>query len=203
MNSLIYLDVFLSHPRSGLSLYLTEEQLKELARYMKLSGPEVVRGKLLGLRSEKGEKRDALAVFFSFNAFSPESRAFTHQPKDQKLRCVFQAFHPTLKLPDSGELLSFFGMFPARLNLDPAKGEGWVVLPEVLPPYMERHRLRRPTKPDEAPPAAAAPAPATDPAGGLVSVQLRLPGQPELAFNLPLAEAFGVALDWTRRGYAK
>lgn len=53
--------------------------------------------------------------------------------------------------------------------------------------------------------AAPAPAPATacDPGATQVSVQLCLPGQPPLTFVLPVADAFGVALDWTRRGFGK
>ncbi len=203
MNSLIYVDAFLSHPRSGLALYLALKPMEELARYMKWPKPEATRAALLGLRKEKDGDRDAFAVAFSFQPFSPESRAFARQSKDEKLRCTFQPLHKALNRPDNGELLSFFGLIPVRLNLDPAKGEGWVVLPESLPPYYERHVVRRPAAHAEAPPAAASTPPATDPAGGLVSVQLRLPGQPELSFSLPLSEAFGVALDWTRRGYAR
>ena len=52
-------------------------------------------------------------------------------------------------------------------------------------------------------PTQTAHAPAVDPGATHVSVQLCLPGQPPLTFLLPVADAFGVALDWTRRGYGR
>lgn len=52
-------------------------------------------------------------------------------------------------------------------------------------------------------PAQPAHTTAADPGATQVSVQLCLPGQPPLTFLLPVADAFGVALDWTRRGYGR
>lgn len=202
MSSFTYVPCFVSNPRSGLSLYLSPEAVAEVQQATGLEQPlafNVVSLSRYYGGPVPGTREERYTVLLSVGGKDFVGRRLSEQTKDPKMRVAFPADGRWNKYPGSGAPVPLFGLAESRLYY--RKGERHLELLLPAESAMTPARERQPRAPS-APPAAGTTPPAVFPALPHVSVQLQLPGQPPLDFRLPVADAFGVALDWTRKGYS-
>lgn len=201
-----YVNGQISNPPSGLNVYLGEEAVKEISGTFSIP-VGAFHFRFLGLAvcvdgtARPGDR--GTVVRLVWEPTDSRSRTLAKQPKSPFERLTFAPFGSPQR-DESGWEMPFFGAVTTRLYLCLQKGrppELLVHLPRVLPEYRARQR-RSDSREEKAAPVQQALPLVNAPDSSCIPVQLQLPGQPTLEFSVPTAEAFGLALDWTRKGYA-
>lgn len=203
MSSFLYVEGWISNPRSGLCLYLSMQSLITLVEAAKKIGREFsgVTTETLCLAMDGLVRRDdnRLGVRYRFATLTERgAHTFSFQQKSEKIRCQFQR-DGHWDSPQRGGPLPEFAMIAVRVYYSEAGLE--IAFPnlEALPAASTR-RQRTPNRSASTPspePSKAAPAPA--PLGH--SLRFDLHGQ-EFSFTIPAEELMALALTWTKKGYA-